>query len=381
MLIDVELTPKQQEFREEVVAFTEKHCSPEYVTQCDENGEPPLDIFTKIAEKGWLGVGLSPEHGGFGHATEVVILLEQLEYSFIQLGSLVSRGAMYPAGIIADFGTPEQKKEWLPRALRGEARAVIGISEPATGSDMSSLSTRAELDGDEWRINGEKLYMSGLDYSQIIFLAAITDPDAAKRKGVSVFMIDADTPGIEATRLKTLGAWQNRTYHAHLRDVRVPKDRLMGKLNEGWTVLNGHMERERAGLAGRAVGAAQAVLDEAVAYAKTRNQFGQPIGKFQAISHKLASMQIDIHVARVATYDLARRIDAGHDCKTEAAVVKTFASEMYKRAADEGLQVCGGSGYLRDSAMQRHYRDARLLTIGGGTSEIQRNIISRALGL
>jgi alkylation response protein AidB-like acyl-CoA dehydrogenase len=288
---------------------------------------------------------------------------------------------MYPAGIIADFGTSEQRDEWLPRALRGEARAVIGISEPATGSDMSALSTRAELDGDEWRIDGEKLYLSGLDYSQIIFLAAITDPTAPPRKGVSVFMIDADTPGIEATRLKTLGAWQNRTYHAHLRDVRVPRDRLMGTLNEGWKVLNGHMERERAGLAARAVGAAQSVLDEAVAYAQTRTQFGQAIGKFQAISHKLASMQIEIHVARVATYELAHRIDLGQDCRTEAAVVKTFATEVYKRAADDGLQVCGGSGYLRDSAMQRHYRDARLLTIGGGTSEIQRNIIARALGL
>jgi acyl-CoA dehydrogenase len=225
------------------------------------------------------------------------------------------------------------------------------------------------------------MYLTGLDYSQFILVAAITDPNAGRRQGVSVFLIDADSPGIEATRLKTMGVWQNRTYFGVFRDVPVPADRLLGELNQGWKVLGGHLGRERAGIAARAVGAAQSVLDEAVSYAQVREQFGKPIGKFQAVSHKLAEMAVDLHVARVATYDLARRDDAGEDIRTISAVVKAFTTEMYKRAADAGLQVLGGTGYLRSSPMQRHYRDARLLTLGGGTTEIMYNLVSRSLGL
>jgi alkylation response protein AidB-like acyl-CoA dehydrogenase len=382
MRIDVELTPEQARFRDRVIAFGKEHVTPELVEECDEEGRPPLELLPKLAAEGWLAIGVPPEHGGWGGTTEVVILLEHLEEAFIQSGSLVSRGAMYLANVLAHFGTPEQQARFLPQVLRGEGRTVIAISEPSTGSDMSSLSMRAEPDGNGgWRLNGEKMYMTGLDYSQFILVAAITDPNAGRRQGVSVFVIDADSPGIEATRLKTLGVWQNRTYHGVFRDVPVPADRLMGELHQGWKVLGGHLGRERAGIAARSVGAAQAVLNEAVRYSREREQFGKPIGKFQAVSHKLAQIAVDLHVARVATYDLARRDDAGEDITAISAIVKAFTTEMYKRAADEGLQVLGGTGYLRSSAMQRHYRDARLLTIGGGTTEVMYNVIARALGV
>jgi alkylation response protein AidB-like acyl-CoA dehydrogenase len=376
----IELTDKQEAFRQEVIAFAVEHISPELVEECDEEGRPPLELLPKLAERGWLRIGLPEEHGGWGGATELVIMLEHLEYAFIQLGSLMSRGAMYPANVLSHFGTPEQQARFLPQVLRGEGRTVIAISEPSTGSDMSSLSTRATADADGgWRLNGEKMYASGLDYSNFILVAAITDPDAPSRKGVSVFLIDVDSPGISATRLKTMGAWQNRTYHCTFTDVYVPADRLLGKLNNGWRVLGGHLGIERAGIAARAVGAAQSVLDEAVRYSKERHQFGQPISSFQAISHKIAEMATGIHVGRVATYDLARRVDRGENIAAVSAMVKTFTTETYVRVADHGLQILGGAGYLRSSAMQRHYRDARLLTIGGGTSEIMRNVISRSV--
>ncbi len=382
MRIDVELTPEQARFRDRVIAFAKEHVTPELVEECDEEGRPPLELMPKLAAEGWLAIGVPPEHGGWGGTTEVVILLEHLEEAFIQSGSLVSRGAMYLANVLAHFGTPEQQARFLPQVLRGEGRTVIAISEPSTGSDMSSLSMGAEPDGNGgWRLNGEKMYMTGLDYSQFILVAAITDPNAGRRQGVSVFVIDADSPGIEATRLKTLGVWQNRTYHGVFRDVPVPADRLMGELHQGWKVLGGHLGRERAGIAARSVGAAQAVLNEAVRYSREREQFGKPIGKFQAVSHKLSQIAVDLHVARVATYDLARRDDAGEDITAISAMVKAFTTEMYKRAADAGLQVLGGTGYLRSSAMQRHYRDSRLLTIGGGTTEVMYNVIARALGV
>jgi alkylation response protein AidB-like acyl-CoA dehydrogenase len=375
----VELTEQQDEFRRTVVAFAEEMITPELVAECDEEGKPPLHLLKELAQRGWLRIGLPEEHGGWGGATELVILLEHLEYACIQLGSLLSRGAMYPANVLSHFGTPAQQEELLPRVLKGEGRTVIAISEPSTGSDMSSLSMRAAEDpSGGWLLTGEKMYASGLDYSNFILVAAITDPAAPSRKGVSVFLIDSDTPGIEATRLKTMGAWQNRTYHCSFTDVYVPPDRLLGELNRGWRVLGGHLGIERAGIAARAVGAAQSVLDDAIRHAKERHQFNQPIGSFQAIAHKIADMEVGVHVGRLATYDLARRVDRGENIVATSAMVKTFTTETYVRIADHGLQVMGGAGYLRSSAMQRHYRDARLLTIGGGTSEIMRNVISRA---
>ena len=376
----IELTDEQETFREEVVAFAKEHISSDLAEECDEEGRPPLELLPRLADRGWLSIGLPAEYGGWGGSVEIVIMLENLEYACIQLGSLVSRGAMYLANVLSHFGTPDQKSELLPQVLRGEGRTVIAISEPSTGSDMSSLSMRAVADpSGGWRLTGEKMYASGLDYSNFVLVAAITDPAAPSRKGVSVFLIDAATPGIERTRLKTMGAWQNRTYHCTFTDVCVPADRLLGTLNDGWRVLSGHLGIERAGVAARAVGAAQSVLDEAVLYSKQRYQFNQPIASFQAISHKLADMALGIHVGRVATYDLARRIDRGENIAAASAMVKTFTTETYVRVADQGLQILGGAGYLRSSAMQRHYRDARLLTIGGGTSEIMRNVISRAV--
>jgi alkylation response protein AidB-like acyl-CoA dehydrogenase len=380
MITDVELTPGQQAFREEVEAWTRENCRPEHVAECDEKGEPPLDLYPKLAEKGWLAIGLPAEWGGFGGAVEIAILMEELDRSFIQLGSLVSRGAIYPCGLLLHYGTGEQRQRWIPKIVAGEVRSCVGISEPQAGSDAASLATRAEPDGNGgWVVNGEKLYLSGLHYSTFVLLAARTDPDAPKHSGVTVFMVDCDSPGIEATRLKTLGAWQNSTYHAWLRDVRVPGDRVLGQLHNGWKVLGGHLERERMILCARAVGAARAVLDQAVAYAREREQFGKPLAEFQVIQHKLADIAIELHVARAATYELARKIQAGRDCRVEANLVKVFASEMLVRAADAGLQVMGGQGYLRSSDMQRQYRDARLLTIGGGTSEVLRNVVARAL--
>lgn len=380
MITDVELAPQQLAFREEVEAWTAENCSPEQVEECDERGEPPLHLYPKLAEKGWLAVGLPDQWGGFGGAVEIAILMEELDRSFIQLGSMVSRGAIYPSGLLVHHGSDEQRRHWLPKILAGEARSCVGISEPQAGSDAAALATRAEPDGGGgWVLNGEKLYLSGLHYSQFVLLAARSDPQAPKHRGVTVFMVDCDSPGIEAARLRTLGAWQNSTYHVHLRDVRVPADRVLGELHNGWRVLGGHLERERMILCARAVGAGRAILQQATDYARRREQFGQPIADFQVIQHKLADIAIELHVARAATYELARKIDAGRDCRVEANLVKVFASEMVVRAADAGLQVMGGVGYLRSSDMQRQYRDARLLTIGGGTSEVLRNVVARAL--
>jgi len=378
-----DLTPQQQRFQSEVKEFTLKHCHAARVAECDENGEPPLEVFRALAERGWLGIGTSEEYGGMGGgAVEFCILLEQLEYSFIQLGSLVSRGAFYLANVLKHYGTEEQRKELLPLVIRGDLKAVVGISEPNAGSDMSGITSTATRDnrGGDWLINGEKMYLTGFDYADVIVLAAVTD-STAKRAGISVFLVDTKSPGITVSRLQTMGAWQNRTFHGAFNDVAVTSSRLIGEENGGWKVLGGHNERERAGIAARSVGAAQAVLDAALEHAKSRVQFGKPIGEFQVNAHKLADMHIEILVTRAAVYELARRIDRGENCVADAAAIKVFATEMYNRVANEGLQIFGGSGYMRESDMQRHFRDARLLLIGGGTSEIQRNIVARSLGL
>lgn len=245
-----DLTAAQLSFRDEVASFTEAHCSPARVAECDEMGEPPQEIFQSLAEKGWLGLGTSEEYGGAGGgAVEVCILLEALEYSFIQLGSLVSRGALYLANLLSHYGSTRQKQELLPLVVRGKFRAVIGISEPGTGSDMSALATTATRDSENspWKINGEKMYLTGFDYSDVIVLPAVTRP-GAERAGISVFLVDTKADGIEVSRLRTMGAWQNRSFHGVFKDVAVDSERLVGQLHGGWLVLTSHNERERAAL-------------------------------------------------------------------------------------------------------------------------------------
>jgi len=241
--------------------------------------------------------------------------------------------------------------------------------------------TRAVRDGDYFVINGAKVFNSQVNLADRTVLVTRTDPDVPQHKGISLFFVDPKSPGVTIERLETLAFRSVGTNRVTYDNVRVHKDDLLGELNGGWKHLMTNLNKERFSLAAQVTGAAQAALDCALQYAKDRVQFGQPIAKFQVIQHKLADMQIAVHTSRALTYDLARRLDAGVECRTEASIAKVFTTEAYFRVADEGMQILGGYSMTPDFQMERHYRDSRVMRIGGGSNEVMRNSIAKDLGL
>jgi len=375
-------TEGQELLRENIIKFMKKECPVEYVRECDEQKRAPLDLFHRIAEQGWLGLAIPEEYGGSGGtAVDIAILLEETAKFSFALGDLIYRARIHGGMNIEKFGTEEQKKEYLPKIAKGGLIFCISLTEPNSGSDAASLSTAAVPDGDEFVVNGNKMFTTNLHIADYCLLYTRTDRSASKHKGITVFIVDAKSQGIEINPIKTMGFWATTTNDVVYNNVRVPAKNIFGKLNEGWNVATGQLGGERFGLAALCTGGSQAVLNDSLRYARDRVQFGKSIGKFQAISHKLADMQVEVDVSRLLTYRLAWMLSQGIFDIKMAAITKLYATEAYKNISDMGLQILGGYGYTMEYDIQRHFRDSRLLTIGGGSSEIQRNIIAKSLDL
>ena len=376
------LSEEQGQWRKAVQRFVQRECPPEYAAACDREGRPPTSAFRALATEGWLGVSLPEAAGGAGgDLVDLATLLEELGRGCLDLALWAFRVIVYGGHTVLRFGTPAQQARFVPAAARGDLSVAFGLTEPGSGSDAASLSTTATRRGEAFVLRGQKMFTSGMDVSDVVLLVARTDPAAPKHRGISCFLVDCQSPGITVQRLETLGHRAIATTAVFLDDVPVPEDRLLGALNGGWTVARSALELERLCLSAARTGAAGAAFDDALAYAKTREQFGQAIGKFQAVSHKLADMQVMLDVSRVLVYRFASRLGAGTVERRDAAVLKLYTAEAYRAIADHGMQILGGYGYMMESHMQRHFRDSRLATIGGGTSEIQRNIIAESLGL
>ena len=380
--MDFSLTEQQEMQRRVLRDMLREVCPPQYARRCDEQQQPPREAFAALAEAGWLGLGIPPEHGGQGGDTlDVAILLEETGRAMVDLALWIFRAMIYGGQAIIHAGTVEQKSYFLPRVARGELSTALALTEPGSGSDAAALATTAVPDGDDFLLSGQKMFCSGLTVSQYVIVAARTDPSLPKHRGISLFLVDTTAPGLTHRPIETLGHRSVATTAVFLDGVRTPAASMLGPLNGGWPLLGTFLEWERLCLSAARTGGAQAALEEALDYARRREQFGQPIGKFQAVSHKLAEMAMLVDTARLLTYRYAWLVSRGQTAHFEAAALKLFAGEAYKTVADLGLQVMGGYGYSMESAMQRHLRDARLGTIGGGTSEIQKNIIARQLGL
>ncbi|MPZ89913.1 MAG: acyl-CoA dehydrogenase, partial [Nitriliruptorales bacterium] len=257
----------------------------------------------------------------------------------------------------------------------------FALTEPSAGSDASAIKTTAVKDGDDYVINGEKVFISGFKVSDYALVVTKATNGEDRHHGFSAFFVETDSPGLVATPLEMLGHWPLGTFMLHFDDVRVPADHLLGELDRAWPAMSEYLMYERLCLSAARTGAAQAALDDSLAYAKTREQFGRPIGKFQAVSHKLADMQLQVHLSRLLLQWYTWKFECGTNTRSDAAMLKLYSCEMYKEVADLGLQVLGGYGYSMEYDLQRHYREARLGVIGAGTSEVQRNIIAKALGL
>lgn len=358
--------------------FLARESPPEVVRRQDDEKKPALELLRKLGDLGYLSLALPEEWGGAGDMYDVTLMMEELGRANLGLGHLAGR-TMYGLQLLLHFGSRRQQEDWIPKLRSGECVFAIGMSEPDAGSDAAAIKTRARATEDGgWVIDGNKVFSSSMEYAGLAMVAARTDPNSEKHAGITTFLVDPRSPGIDCTRLPTIGDWSVGTYQVFYTGVRVPEGSILGELNQGWKVVTGHLARERLTMAARAVGATRDVLDLAAGYALERHQFGHPLADFQAIQHKLASIRIEYQVARAALHELARDVVAGRADVTDAAAVKVFASEVWVRAAAEGMQIFGGLGYTYDAPMQRHFRDSRLYVVGGGSSEVMRNLIARA---
>jgi alkylation response protein AidB-like acyl-CoA dehydrogenase len=380
--MDFSFTPEQESLRGHVQELLRQVCPPEYAERCDREARPPREAYDALARQGWLGLTIPAEYGGSGgSAIDLAILLEEAGRHFEELGVWVFRTLTYGGYAVLQHGTPEQKQTLLPRVARGELSFCLGLTEPQAGSDAAALVTRATPGGDGYVINGQKVFTSGMDISDYCLLVTRTATGEKKQNGITNFLVDTKLPGIVVRKIETLGQRAIGTTQVFYTDVKVPSSAVLGAVDRGWEAVDAYLWYERLCLSAARTGAASAAFDYALDYAKNRKQFGRAIGEFQAISHKLADMKVMLDLSRMLVYRYAWLLAQGKATRHDAAVVKLYTSESYKAISDMGLQILGGYGYCMEYPMQRFFRDSRQAVIGAGTSEIQRNIIARGLGL
>src|SRR5450759_2585531 len=380
--MDFSFTPDQETLRAHLRELLDEVCRPEYAERCDNDATPPREAYQALAQHGWFGLILPVEYGGTGgSAIDLAILLEETGRHFEELAMWLFRTLTYGSYAVMTHGTREQKETLLPRLVRGELSFCFGLTEPHSGSDAAALTTRATVVDGGYVINGQKVFTSGMDISDYCLLVARTSTGAKQQQGITNFLVDTKLPGIEVRKIKTLGQRAIGTTQVFYNDVKVPASAVLGQVDHGWEAVDAYLWYERLCLSAARTGAASAAFDYALEYAKTRKQFGRPIGKFQAISHKLAHMKVMLDVSRTLVYRFAWLMSEGKATRQDAAVLKLYTGEAYKAVSDLGLQILGGYGYCMEYPMQRFFRDSRLAVIGAGTSEIQRNIIARGLGL
>jgi alkylation response protein AidB-like acyl-CoA dehydrogenase len=316
-----------------------------------------------------------------GNAIDLTIIAEELARKSPDF-FMSYAGSVFTGLNILRKGTDEQRQYWLPKIFEGEVRMAIAISEPEAGSDISAMRTYAVRDGDDYIVNGQKLWATGAGAKNTVMNVYLrTDREKNIREGMSLFLIDNDTPGVQMRKLDMLGRRCTGTYEVFFNDVRVPADRLVGGENKGWDCVLSGLQIERLCTAAGNCGASQAAFDLALSYAKERVQFGRPIGTNQSIAHTLANMETEIDAARTLMWRAAWMITTGQDALREITMAKLFCSELYVKVANMGMQIMGGYGYSMEYDMQRHYRDARSATIAAGSSEMQRNVLAGLMGL
>jgi alkylation response protein AidB-like acyl-CoA dehydrogenase len=333
-----------------------------------------------MGKMGLFGLPFAEEHGGMGGDYFALCLaIEELARVDSSVAVTLEAGVSLGAMPISRFGTPEQKARWLPRLCTGEALAAFGLTEPGFGSDAGGARTRAVLDGDEWVINGTKAFItnSGTDITAFITVAAVTGDHE-----ISNIIVPSGTPGLSVQPGYSKVGWcASDTHGLVLDNVRVPAENLLGERGRGYAQFLRILDEGRIAFAALGVGLAQGCVDESVRYAGERSAFGHPIGELQAIQFKIADMEMRAHTARLAYYDAAARMAAGAEFKREASIAKLYASECAMANAREAAQIHGGYGFMNEFPVGRFYRDAKILEIGEGTSEVQRLLIARSLGL
>ncbi|MDY7031560.1 MAG: acyl-CoA dehydrogenase family protein [Thermodesulfobacteriota bacterium] len=379
--MDFHFSEEQELFRRTAARFAEKEIAP-LVDELEQREEFPVELLRRMGELGFLGITYPEKYGGSGgNVTTLCIFLEEVGRisASVAIGTAVQIGGV--SGPVFLFGTEDQKEKYLVPSIKGEKIGAIAMTEPSAGSDTASIHTSAKKGDNGYIIDGAKIFCTNGGIADLYFVTAVTDPKKGI-KGISIFVIERGASGLMVGKsIRKLGLHGLGTHEVVFEGCMVDPDSLLGEEDKGFYNLMRSIERNRIGVAATAVGLAKAAFDDALQYAKERVQFGKPIGMFQGIQFVLADMAVDIELAATMVYKAAWMDDHGIRCNKEASIVKLYASEMVNRVTYKALQVFGGYGYMMEYPLQRYFRDARVFEIFEGTSEIQRVIISRELGL
>lgn len=375
--MDLSLSDEQQSFRDLAREFLDKEAVPHRI-EWDRREAVDLDIVPKMAEIGFFGLTIPEEYGGLGgDYVTYAIGMEELGRADSALRGIVSVSSGLVGKSILFHGTEEQKQEWLPQLATASKLGCFGLTEPDTGSDAGNLTSRARRDGDDWVINGQKLYITNGTWADVALVFARTGGDGPK--GVTAFLVPTDAPGFEAREIKgKLGLRGQATAELFLADVRVPHSAMLGEEGQGFKIAMSTLDKGRLAVASGCVGIVQGCLESAVEYATTRTQFGRKIAGFQMVQDMIADISLDADAARLLVWRCADLIDRGEPFGVAASKAKLYASEAAVRAANLAIQVHGGAGYVDEYPPSKYLRDARVMTLYEGTSQIQKLLIGRA---
>jgi alkylation response protein AidB-like acyl-CoA dehydrogenase len=376
------LTEEQRMMREGVLDLLQSHLPWEKVRQMDEAREFPHAAYNALAEAGYLGIFYPESLGGMGGSyTDIAVFLETLGYYYTGIAQAVTTSTIYAGMHVAKFGSPDLQKAIVPKIITGQAKLALAMSEPGTGSDVAGIKTNARREGEEFVLNGNKVWITCAHVADYLVVITKTDTQAARHQGMSTLLVDTKSPGVTIKPLQMLG---RRTSHANeifFDNVRVPVANLIGSEGQAWKNIMKCLGLERLGLAAISSGHCFKITEYARDYAKQRIQFGKPISEFQVIQHKLVDMLIMAETARQSTYRVAQLLDAGEPAIQETSIAKIVCTDNNFRCADIGLQVLGGAGYSMEYDMQMFFRDSRVGPIGGGSNEIQRNVLAKQMDL
>lgn len=377
--MNLELSEEQAAVRELAEDFVAREITP-HVVEWDRAESVDKSIVKKLGSLGFLGLTVPEEYGGSGgDHLAYCLVTEELGRGDSSVRGIVSVSLGLVAKTIASWGSEEQKRQWLPGLTAGEAIGCFGLTEPGTGSDAGNLTTKAVRDGGDYVINGSKMFITNGTWADVVLLFARTN-DTPGHRGISAFLVPADSPGLTRRTVHgKLGLRGQATAELVLEDVRVPAATLLGPEGKGFSIAMSALAKGRMSVAAGCVGIAQAALDAAVRYAGEREQFGKSIASYQLVQELISDISVDVDAARMLTWRVADLVDRGQDFATAASTAKLFASEAAVRAANNALQVFGGYGYIDEYPVGKLVRDARVMTLYEGTSQIQKLIIGRAL--
>ncbi|MYS06069.1 acyl-CoA dehydrogenase [Streptomyces sp. SID6041] len=377
--MNLELSEEQEAVRRLAEDFVAREVAP-HAAAWDRAEEVDRAIVRKLGALGFLGLTIPEEYGGSGgDHLAYCLVTEELGRGDSSVRGIVSVSLGLVAKTVAVWGSEEQKRQWLPRLASGEALGCFGLTEPGTGSDAGNLATRAVRDGDDYLVSGTKMFITNGTWADVVLLFARTG-DTPGHKGISAFLVPTDTPGLTRRAIHgKLGLRGQATAELVLEDVRVPAAAMLGPEGKGFAVAMSALAKGRMSVAAGCVGIAQAALDAAIRYAGEREQFGKPIASYQLVQELISDIAVDVDAARLLTWRVADLIDRGRDFATAASQAKLYASEAAVRAANNALQVFGGYGYIDEYPVGKLLRDARVMTLYEGTSQIQKLIIGRAL--